>query len=79
MTASHGTIEHGTIIIRDGKIAAVGSDVEVPSGARTIDATGMYVIPGIIDAHSHSAAEAINEGTHSITSEVRIADVLRED
>jgi imidazolonepropionase-like amidohydrolase len=37
------------------------------------------VIPGIIDAHSHSAAEAINEGTNSITAEVRMADVLEKD
>ncbi|MGH7568325.1 MAG: amidohydrolase [Gemmatimonadales bacterium] len=79
MTASHGTIERGTIVIRDGKIAAVGPDVAVPAGAQVIDGTGRYVIPGIIDAHSHSAAEAINEGTSSITAEVRIADVLRQD
>src|SRR4051812_14387690 len=79
MTASNGTIEKGTIVIRDGKIAAVGTDVEVPAGAKIIDGTGKYVTPGIIDAHSHSAAEAINEGTLSITSMVRIEDVLRQD
>src|SRR5262249_16033342 len=67
MTASNGTIEMGTIVIRDGKIAAVGADVPVPAGAKIIDGTGKYVTPGIIDAHSHSAAEAINEGTLSIT------------
>ena len=79
MTASHGTIERGTIVIRDGKIAAVGADVSVPQGAKVIDGAGKYVIPGIIDAHSHSASEAINEGTNSVTAEVRIADVLRQD
>jgi len=79
MTASNGTIEKGTIVIRDGKIAAVGADVPVPAGAKIIDGTGKYVTPGIIDAHSHSAAEAINEGTLSITSMVRIEDVLRQD
>ena len=79
MTASHGTIERGTIVIRDGKIAAVGADVTPPQGARIIDGTGKYVIPGIIDAHSHSASEAINEGTNSITAEVRLTDVLRQD
>src|SRR4029453_18843232 len=62
MTASSGTIEKGTIVIRDGKIAGVGADVPVPAGAKIIDGTGKYVTPGIIDAHSHSAAEAINEG-----------------
>jgi len=79
LTASHGTIQRGTILIRDGKIAAVGSDVQIPPGAKIIDGTGRYVTPGIIDAHSHSAAEAINEGTQSVTAEVRIEDVLRQD
>ena len=79
MTASKGTIPRGTIVIRDGKIAAVGADVAVPTGAQVIDGNGKYVIPGIIDAHSHSAAEAINEGTQSITAQVRMEDVLRQD
>ncbi len=79
LTVSHGTIPRGTIVIRDGKIAAVGADVAVPAGAQIIDATGRYVMPGIIDEHSHSAAEAINEFTNSVTAEVRMTDVIRED
>ena len=79
MTASHGTIQRGTVLIRDGRIAAVGENVAVPAGAQVIDATGKYVIPGIIDAHSHSAIETVNEGTQSVTAEVRMSDVLRED
>jgi imidazolonepropionase-like amidohydrolase len=79
MTASHGTIPRGTVLIQGGRIAAVGENVTVPAGARVIDGTGRYVIPGIVDAHSHSAAEAINEGTQSVTAEVRMSDVLRED
>jgi imidazolonepropionase-like amidohydrolase len=79
ITASHGTIEKGTIVIRNGKISGVGKDLAVPAGAQVIDANGKYVMPGIIDAHSHSAAEAINEGSQSVTAQVRIQDVLRED
>jgi len=79
MTASHGTIERGTIVIRDGRIAEVGQNVTVPAGAQVIDGTGRYVIPGIVDAHSHTAAEAINEGSQSVTAEVRMEDVLRHD
>lgn len=79
MTASRGTIERGTIVIRDGKIAAVGADVAVPAGATVIDGTGRWVTPGIIDAHSHSMAEGINEGSLSSTAMVRIEDVLRQD
>jgi imidazolonepropionase-like amidohydrolase len=79
MTASHGNIMNGTILVRNGKIAEVGTNVTVPPGAKIIDAKGKWVTPGIIDEHSHSAAEAINEGTQSITAEVRIGDVLKED
>ena len=79
LTASHGTIENGTVLIRNGKIAAVGKDIAVPAGAQVIDGNGKYVMPGIIDAHSHSASEGINEGSLSNTAMVRIEDVLRED
>ncbi len=76
LTASRGTLENTDIVMRGGKIAAVGPNLAAPAGGRTIDATGKFVIPGIIDAHSHSMADAINEGSYSVTSMVRIADVL---
>ncbi|MFM5923701.1 MAG: amidohydrolase, partial [Novosphingobium sp.] len=49
-------IDGGVVLIRDGKIAAVGgslADIDVPADAVRIDGTGKYVTPGIIDAHSH--------------------------
>src|SRR5687768_16664615 len=49
-TISGPVIERGTVVIRDGKIAAVGSDVAVPSGARVIDAAGKVVTPGFFDS-----------------------------
>jgi imidazolonepropionase-like amidohydrolase len=52
VTVSGPTIERGTVLIRAGKIAAVGTTVEVPSGARRVDATGMTVYPGLIDSGS---------------------------
>ena len=76
LTASHGTLQNSDIHIRGGKIAAVGTALRVGTGARVIDATGKFVTPGIIDAHSHAASDAINEGTLSVTSMVRIQDVL---
>ena len=80
MTASRGTIQNGSILIRNGKIAAVGAASEVrarDANARVIDATGKFVTPGIIDAHSHTAGEGnINEGTLSVTSMVRIQDII---
>ena len=64
-----GTIAGGTLLIRDGRIAAVGREVSVPAGARVVDATGRYVMPGIIDAHSHTAIEDnVNECTDAVTA-----------
>lgn len=72
-----GYIEKGTILIKGGKISAVGADVAVPSGATVIDASGRVVTPGLIDAHSHTAIEDnVNECTNIVTAEVRVADVL---
>jgi imidazolonepropionase-like amidohydrolase len=70
------TIERGTIVIKAGKIVSVGRGGP-PSGATVIDASGKYVMPGIIDCHSHTAIEGgVNEGSDIVTAEVRIADVL---
>jgi imidazolonepropionase-like amidohydrolase len=72
-----GTLAGATVLVRDGRIVAVGPEVAVPAGARVIDASGRYVIPGIIDAHSHTAVEgSVNECTDVVTAEVRVADVL---
>lgn len=53
MTAAGPTIRGGTVVLRDGKIAAVGPNVAIPADAEVIDGTGKYVTPGIIDDHSH--------------------------
>ncbi len=80
LTVSHGTIEHGSILIKDGKIAAVGQGLKAPEGAQVIDATGQYVMPGIIDCHSHIAVDGdVNEGSISVSSMANIADVLNPD
>ena len=80
LTITHGNIEHGSILIRDGKIAEVGADLKVPDGAMVIDANGQYVMPGIIDCHSHIAIDGgVNEGSISVSSMANIADVLNPD
>jgi imidazolonepropionase-like amidohydrolase len=80
LTVTRGTIPNGTIVLRDGKIAAVGgAGTEIPAGAEVIDATGRFVTPGIIDAHSHVAAESINEGGITVSSMTGIDDVLEPD
>ena len=76
LTVTQGTIENGSILIRDGKIAAVGTDIDVPRGAHVIDATGKYVMPGIIDEHSHIASDATNEGSIAVSAMVKTKDVI---
>jgi imidazolonepropionase-like amidohydrolase len=77
LTVTKGTIEHGSILVRDGKIAEIAGNIATPSGATVIDATGMFVMPGIIDCHSHIAVEGgVNEGSVSDSSMANIADVL---
>jgi imidazolonepropionase-like amidohydrolase len=80
LTVSHGTIERGSILIKDGKIAEVGAGIKAPKDAQVIDAAGQFVIPGIIDCHSHIAIDGgVNEGSVSVSSMVNIVDVLNPD
>jgi len=53
LTGTGEKIENATVLLQDGKIAAIGSDVAVPEGVAVIDGTGKFVTPGIIDVHSH--------------------------
>ncbi|HXF42934.1 MAG TPA: amidohydrolase [Pyrinomonadaceae bacterium] len=76
LTAARGTLTNSDILIRDGKIARIGKNLSAGPGAKIIDATGKYVTPGIIDAHSHSMLSAINEGSLAVTSMTRVRDVL---
>ena len=76
MTAAKGTLENTDILIQNGKIAKIGKNLKASSNAQVIDASGKFVTPGIIDCHSHSMLDAINEGSYSVTSMVRTRDVV---
>ncbi|MEP7039451.1 MAG: amidohydrolase, partial [Acidobacteriota bacterium] len=76
LTAVRGTLENTDILIQNGKIAKIGKNLKASSNAQIIDATGKFVTPGIIDCHSHSMLDAINEGSYSVTSMTRVRDVL---
>jgi imidazolonepropionase-like amidohydrolase len=65
------------MLVRDGRIAAIGASLVAPADATVIDAVGKHLTTGIIDAHSHTAiAGGVNEFSSSITAEVRIGDTL---
>jgi imidazolonepropionase-like amidohydrolase len=75
---SAGILENADLVVSGGKVVAVGKNVTAPAGALEIDGRGKHVTPGIIDAHSHTAVDGdVNEGTHNVTAEVRIRDVLQ--
>src|SRR6185295_6217461 len=76
LTVTQGTLQNTDVLMRNGKIAAVGKNLKASASARVIDATGKFVMPGIIDCHSHSMLDTINEGTLAVTSMVRTQDVL---
>jgi imidazolonepropionase-like amidohydrolase len=72
-----GTLQNADLLVTNGKISAVGPGLKAPSGAPVIDGKGMHVTPGIIDCHSHTAiSRGVNEGSHAVTCEVRIGDVI---
>src|SRR3972149_6434596 len=80
LTVTRGTSENGAVVGRNGKIAAVGKNLKAPAGATVIDATGMYLLPGIIDCHSHIAVDGgVNEGSIAVSSMVGIEDVIDPD
>lgn len=75
-----GTLDGWDILIEKGKISRIARDISLSVRPDIlIEGEGKHVTPGIIDAHSHMAASSINEGSQSITSEVRIRDVINSD
>ena len=71
-----GILKNADVLVRDGKIAAVGKDLSAPD-AVVVDGTGKHLTCGIIDEHSHIAvSRGINEGTQASSAEVRIGDAV---
>ena len=79
LTAAGPVVERGSILLQNGKIAAIGQEVSTPTGAVVVDATGKWVTPGVIDTHSHLGVYAApgieslqdgNEMTNPVTAEV---------
>jgi imidazolonepropionase-like amidohydrolase len=82
-----GIIENGEILIKDGKILAIGKGLKTiellgkkAQSPRVIELKGKHITPGLIDEHSHIAiSRGVNEGSKASTAEVRIGDVINPD
>ena len=76
LTMTGPALRGATVLLRDGKIAAVGTNVSVPADARVIDASGKYIMPGLIDAMTYFGIDAqdLAEASDPITPELRIID-----
>ena len=75
VTVSGATIENGTIVIRDGKITAVGANVQIPAGAEKIDGTGLSVYPGMIDAGTNMGLVEISGGVPGSVDVAETGDI----
>jgi imidazolonepropionase-like amidohydrolase len=74
-----GILENSDVLIKEGKIAAIGKNLSDPKAA-VIDAKGKHLTSGIIDEHSHIAiSRGVNEGGHNSSAEVTIQDVVNSE
>lgn len=76
LTVTGDTIENGDILVRDGRIAVIGRDLAAPQGIRVIDVSGRFVLPGLIDSHTHIGVTDTNEMGDAVTSEVNVRDII---
>lgn len=77
ITVTGETLTSASVLVKNGKVSAIGPDLKAPAGTTEIDVTGMFVMPGIIDTHSHiMITDGINEYSQSIVPEVRVGDVV---
>ena len=74
VTVTGPDIENGTVVIRDGKIEAVGASVNVPAGAQTIDGRGLSVYPGMIDAGTNMGLVEVPQGANGTVDLSEVGD-----
>ncbi len=88
LTITQGVFDPGTVLIEGGRIVAVGEHVEIPEDAEIYDASEKWVLPGLIDAHCHTAifADGVgwehsdgNEATDPITPHLRAIDAVHPE
>jgi len=79
LTVTGGVIPNGDVLVVNGLIKQIGQNLAAPAGVRIIEANGRYLMPGIIDTHTHIALSGTNEGTEAVTPEVTMAEVVNAD
>ncbi len=85
LTSANQNYEHGTIVIKGGKISEIGVNLQIPAGAEVIDVTGCLITPGLIDAHSHlglgpsGGVTEDNEMSDPVTPQLRIIDSIHPE
>lgn len=84
-TIANGTLQQASILLQDGKIKGIGTELELPAGAKVIDGSGKVVTPGLIDVHTHlgifeeavgPAGVDVNELTNPATPHLRALDAI---
>lgn len=75
VTVSGAVIENGTVLIQDGKIAAVGANVSIPAGTEKIDGKGLNVYPGMIDAGTNMGLAEISQGANATLDVTEVGDM----
>jgi imidazolonepropionase-like amidohydrolase len=76
ITITGENLENTDVLVEDGIITEIGEDLDAPRGVDRIDTTDKYVMPGIIDAHSHLNGVDINEGTAPATPQVTMKESI---
>ena len=76
LTVTKGNMENADLLVENGKITKMGKGLVAPAGTQTIDATGKFIMPGIIDAHSHIGIDVVNEASRPSTADVWVGDAL---
>ena len=85
LTMEDKNYECASVLVENGKITAIGENLELPAGAKLIDASGKYVLPGFVDAHTHLGlqdsavrweGDDVNEATDPVTPHMRTIDAI---
>ena len=71
-----GRVENADLLIQNGEVVEVGTNLDAPRGSVEVDGTGKHVTPGLIDPHIHSGVSSVNESGFAIVPEVRMGDVV---